>query len=104
MRIDRPTRKVTYLTFSNNIGITRDTRTVSVLDTDKEEMVKAIETVFKDELEKREEQTRNFVKLTVKICDFTKKQKKDEFSFRLYRTDVDAIERIIKYIDENEKH
>ena len=99
MRIDRPTRKVTFLTFTNNVGITRDTRSVSILDATKDEIIKAINQVFHDELQRQNEPIRNFVKLTVKMCDYTDKQKKDEFSFRLYRCDVNAIEKIICFID-----
>lgn len=101
MRIDKPNRKATYLTFSKDNGITKDTRRVKIVDVSKEEITKAIELVYKSELERKKEKVRDFVKLTVQMLDHTDKQKKDEFSFRLYRCNVDAIEKIINYIEEN---
>lgn len=101
MRIDKPTRKATYLTFSKDNGITKDTRRVKIVDVSKDEITEAIKLVYKSELARKNEKIRDFVKLTVQIVDYTDKQKKDEFSFRLYRCDVDVIEKIIKYVDEN---
>lgn len=101
MRIDKPNRKATYLTFSKDNGITKDTRRVKIVDVSKEEITKTIELVYKSELERKKEKVRDFVKLTVQMLDHTDKQKKDEFSFRLYRCDVNVIEKIINYIDNN---
>lgn len=101
MRIDKPTRKATYLTFSKDNGITKDTRRVKIVDVSKEEITEAIKLVYKSELARKNEKIRDFVKLTVQMLDHTDKQKKDEFSFRLYRCDVNVIEKIINYIDGN---
>ena len=101
MRIDKPTRKATYLTFSKDNGITKDTRRVKIVDVSKEEITEAIKLVYKSELARNNEKIRDFVKLTVQMLDHTDKQKKDEFSFRLYRCDVNVIEKIINYIDNN---
>lgn len=101
MRIDTPALKICYLVFSNNVGITRDTRSVSIVDAEKQEIIDVIKKVFKDNLERGNEPLKNFVKLTVKICENGNKKTKDEFSYRLYRTNVNAIDRIIQYIDNN---
>ena len=101
MRIDTPALKICYLVFSNNVGITRDTRSVSIVEVEKQEIIDVIKKVFKDNLERGNEPLKNFVKLTVKICENGDKKTKDEFSYRLYRTNVNAIDRIIQYIDNN---
>lgn len=101
MRIEKPTRKATYLTFSKDNGITKDTRRVKIVDVSKEEITEVIKLVYKSELVRKNEKIRDFVKLTVQMLDHTDKQKKDEFSFRLYRCDVNVIEKIINYIDNN---
>jgi len=98
MRIDLPAICVTYITFSHNGKITRDTRSLSIVDATKEEITNLIKELFKDELDRGNTPARQFTKLTVKICNSEKKTK-DEFSFRLYRTDVNAIEKIIKHLN-----
>lgn len=101
MRISKAVTTAVFLTFSHNNGVTRDTRSITILDATKDEIGKLIQQLYSDELQRRDEPIRNFVKLTVKIVEADKKtkQKKDEFSYRLYRTNVNAIEKIIEYID-----
>ena len=99
MRIDGPVLKTIFLTFHQDNGITRDTRAISIVEADREEVVALIKELFRDELERKGEPLRGSVKLTVQVVDRTSgSQKKDEFSYRLYRCNVNVIERLIIHL------
>lgn len=103
MRIDQPVLKTTILTFFQDNGVTRDSRAMSIVEASKEDIVNLIKELFSENFEKKKgERLNRSVKLTVQIIDRTEdRQTKDEFSYRLYRCDVNAIELIINHIKNN---
>jgi hypothetical protein len=76
---------------------------MSIVEATKEEVINLIHELFSENFEKKKgERLNRSVKLTVQIIDRTEdRQTKDEFSYRLYRCDVNAIERIINHINNN---
>lgn len=95
MKIYRPVayHKIVRVTFSKKNAATTDKRAVTIVETTKREVTDLIHSVFADDLKRNGADSHNFVKLTIQIIKYVSggevtKQTKDEFSFRLYNTDV----------------
>ena len=75
---------------------------VTVVDTTKEKLDGHIRRVFCEELQRKGETVRDYVKLTVQLLTSLpgRKPAKDEWSYHLYRSSVNDIDRLIKSIDD----
>ena len=102
MKIYRPTPygKTIRVTFSKTNDTTTDKRAITIVEATKQEVVDTIKHVYKEEMVVGQSKHSDFVKVTVQILYGEKdKRKKDEFSFRLYRCNVDIVDRLISHID-----
>lgn len=102
MKIYRPSlyKKTIRITFSKKNDAVIDKSAVTVVEATKQEIIDTIKEVYEEELAVRDSNPRDFVKLTVQILfDEGGKRKKDEFSFRLYRCEVNVIQKLIDNID-----
>lgn len=107
MKIFRPERyyKTIRINFSKKIDGKMVKRATTIVDTNRRELDAFIKKVFKEELQKGEEKTFDFVKMTVQVVMYYPgaPRKKDEWSYRLYRTTVDAVEKLEKAVDDLQK-
>ena len=102
MKIHRPIAygKTIRVTFSKRNDTTTDRRAITIVEATKQEVVDTIKHVYKEEMVVGQSKRSDFVKVTVQILYGEKdKRKKDEFSFRLYRCNVDIVDRLISHID-----
>lgn len=102
MKIYRPTPygKTIRVTFSKRNDTTTDRRAITIVEATKQDVVDTIKHVYKEEMVVGQSKRNDFVKVTVQILYGEKdKRKKDEFSFRLYRCNVDIVDRLISHID-----
>ena len=107
MKIHRPIAygKTIRVTFSKRNNTTTDKRAITIVEATKQEVVDTIKHVYKEEMVVGDSKRNNFVKVTVQILyGEENKRHKDEFSFRLYRCDVDIINKLITYIDNMQKN
>ena len=95
MKIFRPVRyhHTFRLTFSRKVDGKTIKQAVTVVETTREQIDTLIREVYSDNLDRQNEKRMDFVKLT------GKPRGKDEWSYRLYRSSVDDIDRIISAID-----
>ena len=89
------------LTCSRKVDGKTIKQAVTVVETTREQIDTLIREVYSDNLDRQNEKRMDFVKLTVQIIKFEpgKPRGKDEWSYRLYRSSVDDIDRIISAID-----
>ena len=103
MKIFRPERyhKTFRITFSKKVNGKTEKKAVTVVETTREELDSLICETYSGQLKRRDEKPLDFVKLTVQIikCETGKPRGKDEWSYRLYRTDFDDIEKLTDRID-----
>ena len=103
MKIFRPVRyyHTFRLTFSRKVDGKTIKQAVTVVETTREQIDTLIREVYSDNLDRQNEKRMDFVKLTVQIIKYEpgKPRGKDEWSYRLYRSSVDDIDRIISAID-----
>lgn len=104
MKIFRPIRynatfRISF--FSRNEDGNPVRKATTVVETTRQEIDTLIREVYKDNLERRTEKPRDFVKLTVQNIKFKtgEPRGKDEWSYRLYRASVDDIQRFIEAVD-----
>ncbi len=104
MKIFRPERyyKTIRITFSKKTDGKLVKRATTIVETNKRELDSLIKKVFREELQRGEEKAFDFVKMTVQVIMYYPgaPRKKDEWSYRLYRTSVDAVEKLEKAVDD----
>ena len=105
MKIYRPVsyHRIARITFSKK-NVTNDRKAVSIVEFTKEQLQELIERVYMEELKAGDSNRLDFVNITVQVMTYpgsglTKKTKKDEWSYRLYRCDTSVIDRLIAAAD-----